>query len=188
MVGFLRSRELDSGDDAPSNFTHYLYMRFANNGGNYHGRASEAKLQRAREEDDELRTALGAAYMRDCFRAQAVSGAYAKYWQTPDNILEVEDTQDLLQQDVFTFMQRSPKGTLLVHVDEHRSMCPDPVFRRGAMRVLAELPGVQVLATYTDMPPLPKQKSSETCQRPIACLPPGVGTGAPSHGRHRHGE
>ena len=125
-MGFLRSRELDSGDDAPSNFTHYLYMRFANNGGNYHGRASEAKLQRAREEDDELRTALGAAYMRDCFRAQAVSGAYAKYWQTPDHILEVGDTQDLLQQDVFTFMQCSPKGTLLVHVDEHRSMCPDP--------------------------------------------------------------
>ena len=33
----------------------------------------------------------------------------------------------------------------LVHVDEHRSMCPDPELRRGAMRALAELPGVQVL-------------------------------------------
>ena len=38
------------------------------------------------------------------------------------------------------------------------------------MRVLA----VQVLATYTDIPPLPKQKSSETCRRPIACLLPDV--------------
>ena len=47
---------------------------------------------------------------------------------------------------------------------------------QGAMRVLAELPGVQVLATYTDIPPLPKQKSSETCRRPIACLLPDVGT------------
>ena len=65
---------------------------------------------------------------------------------------------------------------LWVHVDEHRSMCPDPDFRRGAMRVLAELPGVQVLATYADIPPLPKQKSSETCRRPIACLLPDVGT------------
>ena len=90
--------------------------------------------------------------------------------------LGTEDKQDLLQQDVFTFMQRSPKGVLLVHVDEHRSMCPDRDFRRGAMRVLAELPGVQVVATYTDIPPLPKQKSSETCRRPIACLLPDVGT------------
>ena len=44
------------------------------------------------------------------------------------------------------------------------------------MRVLAELPGVQVVATYTDIPPLPKQKPSETCRRPIACLLPDVGT------------
>ena len=44
------------------------------------------------------------------------------------------------------------------------------------MRVLAELLGVQVLATYTDIPPLPNQKSSETCRRPIACLLPDVGT------------
>ena len=42
------------------------------------------------------------------------------------------------------------------------------------MRVLAELPGVQVLATYTDMPPLPEQKSSETCRRPIPYLLPDV--------------
>ena len=175
VVGFLRSRELDFGDDARLNVTHYLYMPFANNGRNYHRGVSDAQLQRACGEDDKLRTALGAAYMRDCF-AQAMSGVYAKYWQTPDHILEVEDTQDLLQQDVSTFMQRSPNGMLVVHVDEHRSMCPDPDFRRGAMRVLAELPGVHVLATYTDIPPLPKQKSSETCRRPIACLLPDVGT------------
>ncbi len=45
------------------------------------------------------------------------------------------------------------------------------------MRVLAErLPGAQVLATYTDIPPLPARGSSETCRRPIACLLPDVGT------------
>ena len=58
-------------------------------------------------------------------------------------------------------------GVSLVHVDEHRSMCPDPELQRGAMRALAELPGVQVLETYTD---------SETCRGPIACLIPDVGT------------
>ena len=169
----LRFRELDSGD-ARLNFTHYLYMRFANNSGNYHKRVGEDMVQSACGKSTKLREALAAACMRDCFRAQAVSGAYAKYLQPPDHILEAEDAQDLLQQDVFSFMQRSPKGVLLVQVDEHRSMCPDPDFRRGAM--ILELPGVQVVATYTDIPPLPKQKSSETCRRPIACLLPDVGT------------
>ena len=74
-------------------------------------------------------------------------------------------------------MQRNPSGTLLVHIDEHRCMCrADPDFRRGALRALAELPVVQVVATYTDIPPLPQQKSSETCRRPIACLLTDVGT------------
>ena len=172
VVGFLRSGELD---DARLNFTHYLYMPFANNGGNYHGEVDEAELESACGKSMKLRKALGAAYMRECFR-QATEGAYLKNWQCPSDIPDFEDVKKLLKKDVSTFMQRSPNGVLLVHVDEHRSMCPDPDFRRGAMRVLAELPGVQVLATYTDIPPLPKQKSSETCRRPIACLLPDVET------------
>ena len=174
VVGFLRSRELDFGDDARLNFTHYLYMPFANNCGNYHTEVDEAELESACGKSMKLRTALGAAYMRECFR-QATEGAYLKNWQCPSDIPDFEDVKKPLKKDVSTFMQRSPNGVLLVHVDEHRSMCPDPDFRRGAMRVLAELPGVQVLATYTDIPPLPKQKSSETCRRPIACLLPDVG-------------
>ena len=124
-VGFLRSRELDLRDDARLNFTHYLYMPFANNGRKFHRNMDEAELESKCGNSTKLREALGAAYMRDCFRAQAVSGAYAKYWQTPDHILEIEDTQDLLQQDVFTFMQRSPKGVLLVHVDVSRPRLPE---------------------------------------------------------------
>ena len=191
VVGFLRSRELDFGDDARLNFTHYLYMPFANNGGNYHEKVSEAKLKRACGEDVELRQALGAAYMRECFRAQAFGRGfcrlrrflrlpcedttYLRNWKK-GAFPTFQRTKDMLKKEVSTFMQRSPNGVLLVHVDEHRSMSRhDPDFRKGAMRVLAELPGVQVLATYTDIPPLPKQKSSETCRRPIACLLPDVG-------------
>ena len=44
------------------------------------------------------------------------------------------------------------------------------------MRVVAELPGVQVLSTYADIPPLPARGSSETCRRPTACFLPDVGT------------
>ena len=175
VVGFLRSRELDFGDDARLNFTHYLYMPFANNGGNYHGEVDEAELKSACGKSMKLRKALGAVYMRDCFRAQAFDSHYVDEWDLPNTTPTFRTAQNLLKKDVSTFMQRSPEGVLLVHVDEHRSMCPDPDFRKGAMRVLAELPGVQVLATYTDIPPLPKQKSSETCRRPIACLLPDVG-------------
>ena len=81
LVGFLRSRELGS---AQLNFTHYLYMPFANNSGNYHRRVSEAKLQRACGQDDELRTGLGAAYMRDCFRAQTFDSDYVDEWHLPN--------------------------------------------------------------------------------------------------------
>ena len=172
LVGFLRSRELNS-----VNFTHYLYMPFANNGRNFHEEVDEAELECACGEDVELRQALGAAYMRDCFRAQAFDSDYVDEWHLPNTIPTVRTTQKLLEKDVSTFMQRCPNGVLLVHVDEHRSMCRhDPDFRRGAMRALAELPGVQVLATYTDIPQLPARGSSETCRRPIAFLLPDVGT------------
>ena len=142
VVGFLRSRELDSGDDARLNFTHYLYMLFANNGGNYHARVCEAKLQRACGGDDELRAALGAAYMRDCFRAQTFGfrrfcrrlrlflrlpceeTTYLRAWK-PGAFPIFQRTKDMLEKDVSTFIQRSPKGVLLVHVDEYGSMCPD---------------------------------------------------------------
>ena len=175
-MGFLRSRELDLRDDAWFNFTHYLYMPCANNGRKFHRNMNEAELESKCGKSTKLREALGAAYMRDCFRAQAFDSDYVDEWHLPHTAPTFRTAQNLLQQDLFTCMQRSPKGVFLVHVDEHRSMCPDPDFRRGAMRVLAELPGVQVLATYTDIPPLPKQKSSETCRRPIACLLPDVGT------------
>ena len=88
LVGFLHSSELSSGDVAQQNFTHYLYMPFANNGRN-HEKVSEAKLESACGKSTKLRSALGAAYMRECFRAQAFSAAYAKYWQTPEHILNV---------------------------------------------------------------------------------------------------
>ena len=158
LVGFLRSRELDSGDEARLNVTHYLYMPFANNGGNYQNYVDEEQLVSGCGKSSKLCEALGAAYMRDCFRAQTFGRGFRRLHRFLR--LPCEGTTYLRGWKPAPFlMQRSPKGVLLVHVDEHRSMCPDPDFRRRAMRVLAELPGVQVLATYTDIPPLPKQKS-----------------------------
>jgi len=65
-------------------------------------------------------------------------------------------------------------GRILIHADEHRQMCDcmrDPEagaeFSRGSMSVLAQIPGVTVLATYTDVPPLPPQHSSQVCRDPV---------------------
>ena len=57
VVGFLRFRELDPGDAARLNFTHYLYMPFANNGGNCHRRVGEDVVQSACGKSTELRQA-----------------------------------------------------------------------------------------------------------------------------------
>ena len=115
LVGFLRPRELHSGDVAQPNFTHYLHMPFASNGRNFHEKVSETKLKRACGEDVELRQALGAAYMRNCFRAQAFDSDYVDEWHLPNTTPTFRTTQKLLEKDVSTFMQRSPNGMLLVH-------------------------------------------------------------------------
>ena len=64
LVGFQRSRELDSGGDARLNFTHYLYMPFANNGGNYHDCVDEEQLVIGCGRSSKLREALLASF--DC--------------------------------------------------------------------------------------------------------------------------
>ena len=119
LVGFLRSREINSGDVAQLYFTHYLYMLFANNGRNYHEKVCEAMLQRACGQDVELRNALGLAYMRDCFRAQAFDSEYVDEWHLPNTTPTFRTARKLLEKDISTFMQRRPNGMLLVHVDEH---------------------------------------------------------------------
>ena len=88
----------------------------------------------------------------------------------------------MLEKDISTFMQRRPNGMLLVHVDEHRSMCPDPHFRRGAMRVLAELPGHR----HSTPPSRSLQKLADDPSHVTRCG--DNHEGAPAHGRHRHGE
>eukprot|EP00930_Biecheleria_cincta_P073985 TRINITY_DN6122_c0_g1_i2.p1 TRINITY_DN6122_c0_g1~~TRINITY_DN6122_c0_g1_i2.p1 ORF type:complete len:534 (+),score=97.69 TRINITY_DN6122_c0_g1_i2:3-1604(+) len=184
VLGFLRCRQLQTLDGQRSPFTHYLYMPFRNNGGNYHSCVDEEELMSTCGRNVKLREALGAMYMRDCFKAEAFgqrdSGCcepvYIDVWNYSRQIESFKRTQALLKNDVSEFMRRSPNGVLLVHVDEHREMCPDPSFRKGALRVLAELANVKVFATYTDIPPLPAQSSSGTCRQAVACLMPDVKT------------
>ena len=78
-------------------------------------------------------------------------------------------TQGLLAEDVRRFMKRSPDGVLLLHIDEHGKMCEDVEFRKGAMAVMASLPQVRLVATFTDIIPQPAV-GSETCRSPVAKL------------------
>ena len=73
---------------------------------------------------------------------------------------------------------------ILLHLDEHRNMCPREVenlgnveskgalFSRGAMQNLGMVPQVTVVATYTARPPLPAVASSGVCRIPVGlpCL------------------
>ena len=62
LPGFLQSIDMWTG----LNFTHYVYMPFHNNDGNNH-----RKVTVPADSGKDFRRDLGAAYMRDCFRAQA---------------------------------------------------------------------------------------------------------------------
>ena len=60
---------------------------------------------------------------------------------------------------------------LLLHIDEHNKMCEHEgdavikgaLFSRVAMTALAKVPRTTVIATFTKMPPLPLEGSSEAC-------------------------
>lgn len=145
-------------------FTHYLYMPFAKNNGNWNND----------ENDDVALEEMGAAYMLACFKAQA-AGEYIKRWlwrPAP----AMKDTCQELEQQVRSFLQLPKAATgrkLLIHVDEHHRMKSQSSFRRGALSAMASLRDiVTVIATYIDLPSLPAapRGSSQTCRFPLAKL------------------
>ena len=81
-------------------------MPFANNGGNFHEEVDEAELESACGKSTKLRKALGAAYMRECFRAQAFNSDYVVEWYLSNAIPPFRTSQKLLEKEVSTFMQR----------------------------------------------------------------------------------
>eukprot|EP00930_Biecheleria_cincta_P087442 TRINITY_DN76673_c0_g1_i1.p1 TRINITY_DN76673_c0_g1~~TRINITY_DN76673_c0_g1_i1.p1 ORF type:complete len:639 (+),score=120.71 TRINITY_DN76673_c0_g1_i1:92-2008(+) len=166
LPGFLHSISMGVG----LNFSHYLYMPFHNNDRRHHTRVSTQDLEVYTQEQ---RFRLGAMYMRDCFRAQAFGSpsSYERDWKLPATVVDIRKTQTLLDEDVQHFMKRSPDGVLLLHVDEHRKMCDDVDFRKGAMAVMATSPQVRVLATFIDIVPQPAEGSSGICRYAV-CKPP----------------
>ena len=89
-------------------------MPLANSGESYHRRVSEAKLQRACGQDDELCTGLGAAYMRDCFRAQTFDSVYVDEWHLPNATTLPKSQRCRLPLSI------TPRGTIRVPIFSSR--------------------------------------------------------------------
>eukprot|EP00435_Cladocopium_sp_Y103_P009308 s3886_g2.t1 len=71
---------------------------------------------------------------------------------------------------------RETPESLLLHIDEHRSMSTSPEFRRGALLLAGSLPQMcQVIAAYVEPPDLEAPGSSQVCRFPIAMMLVDVG-------------
>ena len=114
-----------------------------------------------------LRNTLGAAYMRDCFRAQAFGERKTCSRRTSPPSCSVIPTAWFW----CTWMNTG------LCVQTHTSGEVPWEYLQSFLVSRSWQP------TLTFHPS--KQKCSETCRRPIAQM---CGQGAPAHGRHRHGE
>ena len=85
------------------------------------------------------------------------------------NLLQMWDVEGRFEYLVNKILECTVEGRLLIHVDEHRHMCNNPAVRRGALMLLSSLPEqVRVIATFTDIPPLPSPNSPAVCRVPIS--------------------
>ena len=167
-----------------------LHMPFANNSGNCHDYVDEEQLVSGCRKSSKLRVRL---YMRDCFRAQTFDSdyVYVDEWPLPNATPTFITSQNLLEKDVSTFMRRSPKGVLLVHVDEHRPMCPDPDLRRGIHESTCRAccgPGLGNLRWHSTPAQAEVVRNFPTTDRMFASRCGDNHEGAPIHGRHRRGQ
>eukprot|EP01031_Cornospumella_fuschlensis_P031072 gene31072-37553_t len=167
LPAFLSSTGMKDGG------THYLYMAFNNNGCRSFSLDSDLdrNVQNAEKQ--------GAAFIVKCVEHLLESANYAisiPLTKLPRVNSSVESLKDV-------FARHFPAGSRIwVHVDEHAQMCPrsyhqpdDPgaAFSRGALKTLAKVPMVTVIATYTERPLAipPAASSSVICRVPVA-LPP----------------
>jgi hypothetical protein len=169
LPAFLYSAEQRLESNKGIGFTHYLHLSFNNNGGNHfvaRGEISNYDLD-ARQQ--------GAAFMLNCLKhlldATKLDETYIVIDKKPFSI-------ERTVKDVKTLFSLFGQSNILVHLDEHRSMCrpeSDAVnysqFRKGALQVLAKVDGVTPIATYTGMPQLPPEQYSQVCRYPLPVPP-----------------
>ena len=110
--------------------------------------------------------------MLHCFKRQ-MEGGYSRSttWSLPRPIPDLEDTKTEFAAEVERFLKQNESNRLLLHVDEHRTMCQFPAFRRGAMQLAGSAPALcRLIATYLEPPDLPAAGSSKVCRYPIPMM------------------
>ena len=169
LPAFLKSTRNEDG------FTHYLYLAFNNNANNFFRTSTEVNKSIALEQ--------GASFIFECLKILLESPDKDGF---PHKIPCSEDPPQLnhIENTLVEYLHKivGPDQHLLLHLDEHRQMCPRDVndlsipdeddkgamFSRGAMSTLSQIPRVTVIATYTARPPLPPRGSSGVCRDPVA--------------------
>ena len=159
LPGFLRAVELNLG------LTHYLYMPFFFNGGQCHGGVICCQHM-----DERALESVGAQYMLACFQEQAFNVGYLELWLAPEKPENLRQTERKFAAAVDRFLDKSPGGVILIHLDEHPKICASSAVRRGALSLLTSVGNrVRVIATHTDVPDLPAEgSSSAVCRAPVA--------------------
>lgn len=158
-------------------FTHYLYLAFANN----NNRNFVVKPKLIPHNDEDLAEEQGAAFAVECMRILLEEPHKEGLYKVPrdDNPPPVQDSRDALTQ--LLIKQLGEDSQPLIHVDEHKRMChrdetvkndPGAWFSRGAMEALAYAHTATLVATFTKPPPLSPFGSSKVCRYPVA--PPRV--------------
>ena len=153
-----------------TNLSHYIYIAFDNNENNNY-RLLESDFQISN--DSEIACNQGADFISNCIKCyldSPLSGPHLigcnpspPKFQTTKTALEIHLAEKL-----------GSNHMCLFHLDEHRKMCrrisndgTGKDFSRGALQLLAEVSRAVVVATYTDLPLLPPQGSSEACRVPV---------------------
>ena len=168
LPAFLKSTHKKGG------FTHYLYLAFNNNADNFFRASTEVNQSIALRQ--------GASFIFECLKILLESPHKNGDHLIPcsEDPPKYKDTQNTLKEYIHKIV--GPDQHLLLHLDEHRQMCPRYVnnpsiddeldkgamFSRGAMSALSKIPRVTVIATYTARPPLPPHASSGVCRDPVA--------------------
>ena len=151
--------------------THYLYLAFSNNND-----ACFAVSPSKPHADRKIAENQGAAFIFECVkRLLNVPDSFSAYIvPLEDNPRPAAETSRLLKSYLIEKLGSDSKP--LFHLDEHKRMCDrqdDLIedtgrdFSRGAMKTLASISNVAVVATYVDPPLLHGLGSASVCRYPV---------------------
>ena len=178
LPAFLRSAEKKNG------FTHYLYIAFDNNDSRtftaYPDEPSKIQVRAKNQGADVIYNCVKILLNDEPPPQIEGEGELVSYnidirGVIPDRKIKLNELKKMISE----LSSDDKNAKILIHVDEHRKMCsrskkkndPGASFYKSAMKTLAKIPGVTVIATYVYKPDLPYTTNSDVCRASVG-LPP----------------